>query len=172
MSMILSIWCNCDNCSRICVCNVAHDWVPYPFCAIAMCDSKKMQSHSERIALREWAFNVAGAIAPCEYLRWILYNPVVAIKTVQSQLHHVNNPLEMRNDQLTFPVICICTNIIELSKLSICWKTNGCMLYVFNSHQKDIWHFCCSSFYFILRTDSVHNGETPTYFILSRNWSE
>ena len=35
ISMTLFIWCDftCVRCTG--VCNVAHDWVPYPFCAIA-----------------------------------------------------------------------------------------------------------------------------------------
>ena len=58
MSMILFIWCDCDNRTRICVCDITHDWIPYPFYAIAMYHSNKTQSHCERIVPCERALNV------------------------------------------------------------------------------------------------------------------
>ena len=68
MSMMLFRWCDCD----------VFVWVPYPFCVIAMCDSKnnavalweqfyrtilkKSQSHSHRMALHEWAFRLVHMV--------------------------------------------------------------------------------------------------------------
>ena len=82
MLMILFIWCNCDYHSRICVCDIVHEWVPYPFCGIAMCYSykryesqshhgnsftkshlKKSQLHSHKIAPCERGLKVYKRIA-------------------------------------------------------------------------------------------------------------
>ena len=75
MSMILFIWCDCNYHSGICVCDITHEWVPYPFCAIAMFYSykryesqshygiKKSQLHSHKIAPCERALKVCKRIA-------------------------------------------------------------------------------------------------------------
>ena len=37
-------------------------------------------------------FSVVVAIAPCEHLHWVSYNPYVVMKKLQSQSYRVNSP--------------------------------------------------------------------------------
>ena len=61
MLMMIFTWCDflCMWCSG--VCDVTHEWVPYPFCAIVMCDSNinTLQIASTTIALCEQFHKIA-----------------------------------------------------------------------------------------------------------------
>ena len=72
-------WCNllCLRC--IFVCNVAHQWVPYPSCVIVMCDSS---INTLQIA--------TTPIAPCEQFHKISCK--VRCRTL-SKSYYVNEPL-------------------------------------------------------------------------------
>ena len=89
MSMILFIWCNCDYHSHIdliCVCDVAHDWVPYPFCETAMCDSKKTQSHSEK------SDRVNEPLIPNHFMsHWKFYGILTLVKLIQTGYYGSSN---------------------------------------------------------------------------------
>ena len=90
--MTLFTWCNllCVQC--ILVCDVTHEWVPYLFCVIVMCDSNvstlqiaskpitpceqfhkntclKLLSHAEQISSYEQAFRVQSHMRFTEVLR-------------------------------------------------------------------------------------------------------
>ena len=98
MLMTLFTWCDLLCMWCILVCDVAHEWVPYLFCAIVVCDSyvNTLQITSKPITLCEQIHKNAcikllshtEQIAPCE---WTL-NHKKKCHCERNKSHRVNEP--------------------------------------------------------------------------------
>ena len=98
MLMTLFTWCD-----LLCVCDVTHEWVPYPFCVIAMCNSKVsiLQITSKPITPCEQFQKIAciklllhaGQIAPCE--QTLKSEAVFHITQCNDYLSATSDPLKL-----------------------------------------------------------------------------
>ena len=85
--MRLFIWCDFDHHSRICVWDVAHEWVPYLFYVIAMCYSNIYTSHFSYACKMRCPLNLV--LENCEYL-WFYLTFWIVILDYGLKLHKLS----------------------------------------------------------------------------------